>query len=212
MKKHIFEIVLAVLVLVLSGCATRQVVHIQTTPISKQDKVKIVDERTSAYEASFMFGTNNVYSCHYGISEIKNGALDPDRMVVLHSYLDSKVLNDNKPHAVVVTRFDIYWNRHLFMEGGTLGVVGESISASGLIIGCKGDKEGEYYRAEVPGPNYSPIVIYLNSVIDGRKYAVRTVYPVLEDSNTKSKWAESMTGAIDKTFATLGDLVAQSRQ
>lgn len=207
MNKYAFTVVFAILILVLSGCATRQVVHIQVAPIPAQDNVKFVDERTSAHEVSFIFGTGNVASCHYGIEEIKNDAMDPDRMVLLHSYLDSKVLNDAKPHDVVVARFDIYWNRHLYLEGMALGPVAQTTSASGLVIGCQDAQEGEYYRAEVPGPNYSPIVIYLDSVIDGRKYAIRTVYPMLEDSDTKSRWPAALTAAVDKTFATLGGMV-----
>ncbi|MGH8362226.1 MAG: hypothetical protein ACRESQ_02615 [Gammaproteobacteria bacterium] len=207
MKKHIFAGVLAILALALSGCATRQVVHIQAAPVPDQDNVKFVDERTSTHEVSTMFGTANVYSCHYGISEIEAGGMDPDRMVLLHSYLADKVLNDSKPHTAMVIRFDIYWNRHLHMEGAALGVVGEATSASGVVIGCPDAQEGEYYKAEAPGPNYSPIVIYLDSVIDGRKYVIRTVYPIAEDSDTKSRWPGALTAAVEKTFATLGSMV-----
>lgn len=205
MSKRMFAVAFAILTLVLSGCATREVVHIQAAALPEHDNVTFVDNRTSPSEPSFMFGRGLITSCHYGIDKIENGALDPDRMTLLHSYLDSKVLNDNKSHTVTITRFDIYWNQHAWDESLNFG----ALWSHGVLVGCKDAQEGEYYTSESPGPNYSPIVIYLDSVIDGQKYNVRTVYPLLQDSNVKSAWPGALTAAIDKTFATLGSLVTR---
>lgn len=203
MNKRMFAVVFAIFTLVLSGCATREVVHIQAAALPEHDNVTFVDNRTSPSEPSFMFGRGLITSCHYGIDKIEDSALDPDRMTLLHSYLDSKVLNDNKSHTVTITRFDIYWNQHAWDEGLNFG----ALWSHGVLIGCKDAQEGEYYTSESPGPNYSPIVIYLDSVIDGKKYNVRTVYPLLQDSNVKSAWPGALTAAIDRTFATLSSLV-----
>lgn len=203
MNRLVFVTVVAIFIVVLSGCAARQVVHIQAVAIPEHDNVTLVDKRTSPSEPSFMFGRGLLTSCHYGISKVENGALSPDRMTLLHSYLDNKVLNDNRSHTATVTRFDIYWNQHAIDESLEFG----AMWGHGQVIGCKDAQEGEYYTSESPGPNYSPIVIYLSSVIDGREYNVRTVSPLLQDSDVKSKWAEALTAAIDKAFTALGNMV-----
>lgn len=216
--RQVLLIVAGALTLVMCGCASLPVAQIPTVAIPQADKVLFEDQRVSPSAGPFLFAEGNVYSCHYGIKKIGDGAMQPDRMTALHSYLDNRVFKDGKPHTVIVTRFDIYWNQHVTGERGVFGLAGEAISSSGYVIGCKGAEEGEYYSSEVPSPeyyasgtpgkfNYSAIVIYLRSKIDGQEYNVRTVYPVLEDSDTKSRWPANLTAAVDKAFATLGSMV-----
>lgn len=210
--KKIIETVPVLLILLVVGCAALPVAQMQEATIPSHDNVTFRDERTSPSSGSFMFAEGSVYSCHYAIKKIGDGAVHPDRMMSLHSYLDNKVFKDNMPHMVTVTRFDIYWNKHVVTEGQVFGLPGEQVSSSGNVIGCKDAQEGEYYSSEVPDRlNDMAIVIYLQTMIDGQKYNIRTVYPILNDSNVKAKWSYSLAAAINKTFATLGSLITTNR-
>ncbi|MGH8284079.1 MAG: hypothetical protein ACRESE_09585 [Gammaproteobacteria bacterium] len=209
--KKIIETVPVILILLVGGCATLPVAQMQEAAIPLHDNVTFRDERTSPSSGSFMFAEGSVYSCHYAIKKIGEGAVHPDRMISLHSYLDNQVFKDNKPHTVTVTRFDIYWNKHVVTEGQVFGLPGEQVSSSGNVIGCKDAQEGEYYGSEVPDRlNDTAIVIYLQTMIDGQKYNVRTVYPIFNDSNAQSKWPFALVAAINKTFVTLDSLVIEN--
>lgn len=211
--RQILLIITVALTAVVCGCASLPVAQIPTVAIPQTDKVVFEDKTVSPNAGPYMFAEGNIYSCHYGIKKIGSGAMQPNRMVLLHSYLDNQIFKGSQSHTAIVNRFDIYWNRdvalryHAGVPFAFAGDLAASAATSGLIIGCKDAEEGEYYSSEVPSKDYSAIVIYLNILIDNQRYKIRTVYPVFEDSDTKSRWSADLTAAVGKVFATLDSMV-----
>lgn len=193
----------AVVLASLAGCSPLQVVHVQEPPLPAQDKVSFVDQRVATDEPSFMFGEGQITSCHYGIERKKDTILDPDGMTLLHAYLSSQGFTDGKPHTVVVTRFEIYINRHIPILHDALG----GIANPGPVIGCEGAEQGEYLLSEIPqSERPAPIVIYLNATVDGKDHKVRTLYPFesyADASITSAHWSDALTAALNNTFAAL---------
>ena len=190
------------LALMCGGCVSLPVAHLQADPVPPTDKLQFVDKRASPEDSAYLIGEGNVYSCHYAIKKIDEKALDPDRMVLLRSFLDAKVFADDKPHTVTVTRFDIYWNRQ---RNVTYGV---TLFRPSRMVGCADAEQGEYDISEAPGERSAPIVIYLHADVDGKDYSVRTVYEVETDHDGQVLWNDSLDKAIAKTFATLKDVMA----
>ena len=190
--------------LVLCGCSPLPVVHVQEAPLPAQDKLTFTDQRVATDESSFMTGEGNVASCHYAIERKKDKILDPDAMTLLHSYLSNKVFTDGQPHAVVVTRFEIYINRHIPLLHDNWG----GLYVPPPLIGCEGAEQGEYLLAEIPqSARPAPIVIYLNATVDGKEHKIRSLYPFESDADASvasAHWPDALTAAIDKTFAALG--------
>lgn len=191
--------------MLLAGCSSLPVAHIQSTPLPQKDNVTFTDQRTSPSEPTYMLGEGSLYSCHYGISRLKEEAIVPDRMTLLHAYLDNEVFKGDKPRSVVVTRFDIYWNRHAASEQNMFG----GFWTPGSVVGCKDADEGEYSASEVVNAQVSPIVIYLYLTIDGKEYKVRNVYPSPSESEsiTTANWSQALSNAVNQSFDTLGKMV-----
>ena len=192
--------------MLLAGCTPLPVVHVQAPPLPAGDSLRFIDQRVPTDGKNFWLGEGYFYSCQYGIERKKDDILDPDAMTLLHAYLANQVFTDGQLHTVVVTRFEIYINRHVPMEDDFWNP-GGSPSKPPPLVGCYGADQGEYWSAEVPPMDRpAPIVIYLTAGVDGKVHRIRTVQPFESDRDAKvsaANWPAALTAALDRVFAAL---------
>lgn len=173
----------------LAGCATTVTKFQLNAPKAAVARIHLVDKLKSPDAPNWFIGEGNVFSCHYEIRRLSD-TFEPDKATVLHDYLATVTFNDQQPHTVVAKRFDVYLNRHAESEdgiwssgfvlpgsGGATVVPGVHTLPTdpGQLVGCEGANAGEYYVHEVP-KYVSPVITYLNLVVDGQPVDVRSIY------------------------------------
>lgn len=196
--------------LLLSGCAPKQVVHMDAPHAGS---LSFLEDATGEDDyPSILAGEGNIYSCRYGIHFYVKDEFVPPKAAVF-----ADLLAESKPaiatHKVRLTRMDVYrnWRLRLLSGAGKSmgGGVGYAIADSAdkannptttldrfaltenpgdgrhgrtdNQIGCDGAGEGEYFASDVNGGR-DVIVIWLEFDVDGRPYKFRSAYQFNYDS------------------------------
>lgn len=135
-----------------------------------------------------------VTSCNYGIAEMSDSYLDADRIQILRDQI-AKDAPGLAGKVVHIKRYVAHINSHaaekVRMSGAMGGGLGFAVMAS-INAKCPKEKTAAAWFAvdEVTTP-YSPYVIEIAAEVDGKPYAVRTVYSTDSEVGWNKKMKEA---------------------
>ncbi|UTW09175.1 hypothetical protein [Pseudomonas benzenivorans] len=212
--------VLAVLVLMLAGCAG-QVVNPNVTDVGRSRSISVVDRRPQAEKQAETFSyliSNDAYATY----RVDEDAVAPPGTILLRHRAYEKMGAQQPAVELVVHHFVVYSNLQTELRRGTFG--GFFAGAIGAVVvsqlpttvpgtGCASvDRAGfeslasnEYRRAlyslqENP-QNVSVYIVFIDTEINGKRVFTRTMMPFKKASDTNS-----LVGALE---AAVGCQLAQ---
>ncbi len=172
------RIAIVIAVFSILGCASQTAILPDFKDLSAEIRFSIKDERPEA-EKETEWKSLSITSCNYGIRQIGDNLMVPDRLTILRNDLHKTLGKKLSGKTVSVKKYSIYFNEQNALRGRVYsqykGAVADFMSTFGS--GCKREEVagGWFEPADVTTP-FSPIIIEITVAIDGKKYSVRNVY------------------------------------
>jgi len=122
---------MAIVVVSISACATKQPTIIEPHFTAQQVSFKVIDKRAPESADSFFTKSGNIYSCQYGIHIIENNQIVPERLDYFVQDLNKISNGALTGKTIKVDRFTIYRNAHVeTMRGATFGMLGGAVGGT----------------------------------------------------------------------------------
>lgn len=133
LKRQIKNCMMAILIVLTSACATKQVANLDPHFSAELVSFKVIDQRAPEISNSFLTKTGNIYSCHYGIYLIENNQIAPERLDYFVHVLNKNGADTLNGKTLKVERFTIYRNVNVeTMRGATFGILGGAVGGGAI--------------------------------------------------------------------------------
>ncbi len=172
------RIAIVIAVFSILGCAGQTAILHDFKDLSAEIGFSIKDERPEA-EKETEWKSLSITSCNYGIRQIGDKDVVPDRLTILRNDLHKAIGQKLSGKTVSVKKYSIHFNAQNAFRGSVYsqykGPIAGFMSTFGS--GCKREEVagGWFEPADVTTP-FSPIIIEITVEIDGKEYPVRSVY------------------------------------
>jgi hypothetical protein len=202
-----------VAVQLLSGCASQTAMLSGYTKAETAATFKIVDSRPASERESKM-GSLVMTSCNYGVRQVGDKNTTPDRVTLLSEDLNAAMGQQLAGKSLVLKHYSVHLNNTNVIRS-RLGM-----AAPGLLVEmakdagsrCKREEmDGGWYQPDDVTTPYSPFIVEVTLLVDGRTHAVRSVYSpdkevTMEYGKPESAAAlfSAMRQAHEKVIASLG--------
>jgi hypothetical protein len=131
LKKLINICTMAILVALMSACATKQPTVLDSHFMAEPMTFKVIDKRAPEMADAVFTKSGNVYSCQYGIHIIENNQVVPERLEYLAYKLNKDSAGALSGKTIIVDRFTIYRNAHIeTLRGATFGILGGAVGGT----------------------------------------------------------------------------------
>ncbi len=160
------------------GCASQTAVLPDFKDLSSEMGFSMKDERPEE-EKETKWMSLSITNCNYGIRQIGDNLMVPDRLTLLRNDLHKALGKKLSGKTVSVKKYIIHFNAQNAFRGRVYapykGGVVEFMKGFGS--DCKREEvaAGWFGPADVTTP-FSPLIIEIDAAIDGKKYSVRSVY------------------------------------
>ena len=227
MKQGYAHIFFTIILIGLQACSFNQVAVIANEKDVANSGYQFIleDHRNVEVRESFMTKWGNIYSCHYGIKKLVSEEIVPERLLYLADRLNKKGGDRLQGKTLTVNRFTLYLNRQIetkraALAGASAGIAGAlsvssvpvdniipavvvvgvtaAVTNRGQLIGCEDeDYSGAYWTSELRG-GHTPIVLYLDVMIDNEAVKLRIVQPAGEDTKYEAQIRASIDSAANE--------------
>lgn len=172
------RIAIVIAVFSIFGCASQTAVLPDFKDLSSEIGFSMKDERPET-EKETEWMSLSITSCNYGIRQIGDNLMVPDRLTLLRNDLYKAIGKKLSGKTVLVKKYTIHLNEQNALRGRVYsqykGAIIDYMKTFGS--GCKREEVagGWFEPADVTTP-YSPIIIEITVAIEGKKYSMRSVY------------------------------------
>lgn len=203
---------LFIAVQLISGCASQTAVLSGYTKPAATAPFEIVDKRP-AEERDRKFMSLIITSCNYGVRQVGDTDVVPDRITLLREDLNAAMGEQLAGKSLVVSHYGLHFNNAQALRNGA------AQANSGLIVDmmkdigtrCKREemKAGWFEPDDVTTP-YSPFIVEITLAVDGKTHTVRSVFspdkevsPAFGDPETAKALFAAIKKANEKVIASL---------
>jgi hypothetical protein len=196
----------------LSGCLSQNAVLRDYTKPSAAVPFQIMDSRPAAEREGKLMSLL-ITSCNYGVRQVGDKNLTPDRITLLSEDLNAAMGAELAGKSLELKRYGVHLNVAQVLRNNASG------ANPGLIVGmlkdvgtrCKREEmEAGWFEPDDVTTPYSPFIIEITLAVDGKTHSTRSVYspdeemsPALGDPATTAALFAAIKQANGKLITSL---------
>jgi hypothetical protein len=196
----------------LSGCVSQTAILNGYSRPEVAAPFQIVDSRPAA-ERETRFMSLLITSCNYGVRQVGDKNLVPDRVTLLSEDLNAALGQQLSGKSLVLKRYGVHFNNAQALRNGA------AKANQGLIVDlmkdmgsrCKREEmEAGWFEPDDITTPYSPFIVEVQLVVDGKAHSIRSVYspekevsPAFGDPETAKALFAAIKKANEQVIASL---------
>lgn len=196
----------------LSGCASQTAILSGYSRPETTAPFQIVDSRPAA-ERTTKFMSLLITSCNYGVRQLGDKNLVPDRVALLTEDLNAALGEQLTGKTLELKRYGVHFNNAQALRNGVAkanqGLIVDMMKDMGSR--CKREEmEAGWFEPDDITTPYSPFIVEVLLVVDGKPHSVRSVYspdkevsPAFGDPETAKALFAAIKKANEQVIASL---------
>ena len=196
----------------LSGCVSQTAMLSGYAKPATAAPFTIVDSRP-APEREAKIISLLITSCNYGVRQIGDKNMVPDRVTLLSEDLNAAMGQELAGRSLVLNHYGVHFNHAEVLRNGAAKANPGLITSALKGVGSRCKREemtaGWYEPDDVTTP-YSPFIVEVTLTVDGKAHSVRSVYspdkeviPAWGDPESAAALFAAMKKANEKVIASL---------